>query len=78
MTHTPHELGEKFPDKKDKIHRLKMNNEHFARLADKYHEVNREVHRIEAEVEAASDMRAEELKKERIKLLDEIVDILNA
>jgi len=78
MTHTPHELGEKFPDKKDKIHELKMNNEHFAHLADKYHEVNREIHRIEAEVEAASDVRAEELKKERIKLLDEIVKMLDA
>jgi len=72
MTHTPHELAAKFPHKKDKIHELKMSDEHFAHLAERYHEVNREIHRIEAEVEAASDMRLEDLKKERIKLLDEV------
>jgi uncharacterized protein YdcH (DUF465 family) len=77
MTHTPHELGEKFPDKKDRIHQLKMSDDHFAQLADKYHEVNREIHRIEVEVEPASDARTEDLKKERIKLLDEITEILD-
>jgi len=77
MTHTPHELAAKFPHLKDKIHDLKMKDNHFANLSEKYHEVNREIHRIEAEVEAASDMRAEELKKERILLLDEISGILN-
>lgn len=78
MTHTPHELAEKFPEFKDKIHDLKMNNQHFSNLADEYHKANREVHRIETEVESASDVRAEELKKHRIKLLDEITAILHA
>ena len=77
MTHTPHELAAKFPHLKDKIHDLKMSDHHFANLADKYHEVNREIHRIEVEVEAASDVRTEDLKKERIHLLDEISAILN-
>ncbi len=78
MTHTPHELAEKFPQFKDKIHDLKLNNQHFAHLADEYHKANREVHRIESEVESASDVRAEDLKKHRIKLLDEITAILHA
>jgi len=77
MTHTPHELAEKFPQFKDKIHDLKMNDHHFANLFEKYHDVNREIHRIEVEVEAASDMRAEELKKERILLLDELTEMLH-
>jgi hypothetical protein len=38
--------------------------------------VNREVHRIEAETEAASDERFETLKKKRLKLLDELTDIV--
>jgi len=78
MTHTPHELAEKFPDFKEKIHDLKLNNEHFAGLAEDYHKINREIHRIEAEVESASDFRAEDLKKKRITLLDEITAILHA
>jgi hypothetical protein len=51
-------------------------NAHFARLADEYHEVNREIHRIGADVEAASDARAEELKKRRLALKDEIAGFL--
>jgi len=77
MTHVPHELVEKFPKLKDKIHELKLSDAHFARLEAEYHKVNREVHRIEAEAEAASDLRAEELKKIRIKLLDELTSILH-
>jgi uncharacterized protein YdcH (DUF465 family) len=34
--------------------------------------VNREIHRIEAEVEPSSDARAEDLKKQRLLLMDEI------
>jgi len=76
MTHTPHELAAKFPHKKDQIHKLKLSDDHFAHLAEEYHKVNREIHRIEVEVEAASDERAEDLKKMRIKLLDEVSNYL--
>ena len=78
MTHVPHELHEEFPEAAESLHQLKMENAHFAKLADEYHEVNREIHRIEADVEAASDARAEELKKRRLTLKDEIAGILSA
>ena len=77
MSHTPHELHEEFPELGDKIIQMKENDAHFARLADEYHAVNREVHRIEAETEAASDQRADELKKQRLGLLDEITVIVS-
>lgn len=77
MTHTPHELAEEFPEASGTIHRLKMESAHFARLADQYHTVNREIHRIESEVEAASDQRSETLKKERLALKDEIARLLH-
>jgi uncharacterized protein len=76
MTHVPHELHEEFPEAGDALHRLKVENAHFARLADEYHQVNREIHRIEAEVEAATDERAENLKKRRLALKDEIAGLL--
>ena len=78
MSHTPHELAEIFPDDADLIHRLKGENAHFAKLADQHHEVNRAVHRIEAEVEPTSDAHAEELKKQRLALQDEIAGMLAA
>lgn len=72
MSHTPHDLRDEFPDAVDALHVLKTSNSHFATLADRYHDVNREIHRIESEVEAASDNRLEGLKKQRLALLDDI------
>ena len=76
MSHTPHELAAEFPADAAIIHKLKAADAHFAKLADDYHEVNREIHRIEVEVEAASDERTEVLKKQRLALADEIGAIL--
>lgn len=74
--HTPNELTEIFKRDRDLITQLKGEDAHFARLAEEYHEVNREVHRIEAETEAASDERFETLKKQRLSLLDQITAIV--
>ena len=76
MSHTPHELIAEFPDKADKIHALKTSNAHFAKLAEEYHEVNRVVHRIETDVEPASDETLEDLKKKRLHLKDTIAAML--
>ena len=74
--HTPNELTKIFERDRELVTQLKTQDAHFARLADEYHEVNRQVHRIEAETEAASDERFEALKKQRLKLLDEITAIV--
>ncbi|MEQ3650262.1 YdcH family protein [Hyphomonas sp.] len=78
MSHTPHELVEEFPDAADRIHALKEADGHFARLADEYHEVNRQIHRIETNVEPASDAFQTQLRKHRMALKDEINTILSA
>lgn len=75
--HTPHELHDEFPDAADTIHHLKLNDAHFAKLAEEHHTVNRAIHRIETEIEPASDEHLEELKKQRLHLLDKIAAILN-
>ncbi len=74
--HTPNQLTQIFRRDRDLTTRLKASDAHFAKLADAYHEVNREVHRIEAETEAAGDERVEALKKQRLGLLDEITAIV--
>jgi len=76
MSHVPHELAEEFPDHKQKLHDLKVSEAHFARLAEQYHELNREIHRIEAAGVNTSDETFEDLKKKRLALKDEIYAML--
>jgi len=75
-SHTPHELHEEFPEHAETIHRLKLEDSHFAKLAEQYHEVNRDVHRMETEVEPVSEQTERELRKRRMQLKDEIAAYL--
>ena len=76
MSHTPHELAEEFPDHVDRMHALKAENAHFAKLTDEYHDVNRKVHRAETNVEPIGRFAEEELRKKRTQLKDEIWSML--
>lgn len=76
MAHTPHELAEEFPQYAAKMRELKAGNSHFAKLAEAYHEVNRAIHRSEAEIEPMGDTEEHEMRKKRMKLKDEIYALL--
>lgn len=76
MSHVPHELHDEFPGDTDILHRLKTEDTRFARLADQYHQLNRDIHRAETDVEPTSDARIEQMKKERLSLLDVIAAML--
>jgi hypothetical protein len=67
------DFAQEYPEYKDKIHEMKMSNAHFAKLLNEYHDVNKEILRIEKEIEAASDERLEDLKKKRLQLSDEMI-----
>lgn len=71
-----HDLHHEFPEFSDEIRHLKMNDNHFSRLFDEYHEINQEVHRIEQGVENTSDEYIEQKKKERLLLKDELFAML--
>ena len=77
MTHTPHELAADFPEHANKISELRQSDAHFARLADNYHALNRDVHRAETDVEPTSDDHLIEMRKQRMALKDEIYAILS-
>ncbi len=77
MGHTPHELSEEFPDKAERIHELKEANPHFAKLVDRYHDVNRAVHRAETNVEPTDELHEADLRKQRMALKDEIWRLLS-
>lgn len=76
MTIEKHDLHSEFPEFTDEIHHLKMNDNHFARLFNEYHEVDQEVHRIEQGVENTSDEYLEGKKKERLHLKDNLFIML--
>lgn len=76
MSHTPHELSDEFPEYAQQIHDLKVSDAHFAKLADAYHDVNRQIHRMETEVEPVADHVEEDLRKKRLALKDEIAAYL--
>ncbi|HBA36205.1 MAG TPA: GTP-binding protein [Gammaproteobacteria bacterium] len=77
MSVEKHDLVHELPEYREKIHDLKMNNAHFARLFEQYHEVDHAVHRIESGAEAAADDYLEGLKKERLALKDQLYALLN-
>lgn len=78
MTVEHHDLQHDFPEFHDRIHALKTANPKFARLFDEYHEVDREVRRIEQEIETPSDAYTEQLKMRRVRLKDELYTLLRA
>lgn len=78
MSNTPHELAAEFPEFADKMSTLKQSDAHFAKLADTYHEVNRQVHRAETNVEPMEQLAEDQLRKQRAALKDEIYTLLKA
>lgn len=76
MSHTPHELAEEFPDHVQAISTLKSTDAHFAKLSEAYHEINRAIHRAETNVEPTDDFHFSEMRKERLRLKDEIAGLL--
>ncbi|MGV2873201.1 YdcH family protein [Colwellia sp. E150_009] len=71
-----HDLHHEFPEFEAEIHHLKMNDNHFARIFNDYHEVNQEIVRIEQGVENTSDEYLEQKKKERLQFKDELFVML--
>ena len=71
-----HSLAKEFPEYKDRIHEMKIENPRFAKLFENYDEVDKEIYRIEEEIETPSDEYTEELKKKRLFLKDQIYRML--
>lgn len=78
MSHTPHELHAEFPEYAQKITTLKQTDAHFARLAEAYHDLNRQVHRAETLLEPLDELAEMELRKTRARLKDDIYRLLSA
>jgi uncharacterized protein YdcH (DUF465 family) len=71
-----HPLIEEFPEHKETIHDLKMNNAHFGRLAHEYEGIDKSIYRAEQGIEVVNDDYLETLKHERLHLKDLIFAML--
>ncbi|WP_409524349.1 YdcH family protein [Nitrincola sp. MINF-07-Sa-05] len=73
-----HDLIHELPEFREQIHQMKMDNAHFAKLFDEYHQHDHEVRRIENGVEVSSDEYIENLKKQRLSLKDQLFAMLKS
>jgi uncharacterized protein YdcH (DUF465 family) len=71
-----HDLHHEFPEYAEAIHGLKMSSKHFARLFDEYHVLTSRIEAIEVNDSPVTDMELEGMKKQRLKLKDELYAML--
>ncbi len=76
MANTPHELAQEFPEYVNQIRHLRETDGHFYRISNEYHDINREVHRAETNVEPVDDFHMADIRKKRMQLKDEIYEML--
>ena len=71
-----HPLIAEFPEQRDALHALKLENAHFQRLMHSYEDIDKEIGRMEEGIETPADEVLTALKKERLDLKDQIADML--
>ena len=69
-------LHDLFPDDGEILHALKLDDAHFRTLSDQHNLLAKQIYRIETDIEPASDEHLEELKKQRLALLDEVAAMI--
>ncbi len=71
-----HDIPHEFPEHLDLIHTLQDNHSGFQRMYIEYHALDNEIRDIEQNIEPVSDYYAENLKKRRVLLKDQIYAVL--
>ena len=78
MTVDHHDLVHEFPEYKERIHQLKMDNAHFAKLFEEYNDLTNKIEVLENTEVPVADESLEDLKKQRLTLKDELYAMLTA
>ena len=73
-----HPLHSEFPDHIDSIHRLKTEDAHIRRLMIEYDEIDKEIFRMEENIETPEEAVLTVEKKKRLHLKDQILKMLIA
>ena len=71
-----HDLHQEFPNFTDAIDTLKAGNAHFARLFASYNRLTGKVEDLEENDMPVADFTLEDMKKQRVKLKDELYHML--
>ncbi|MEF3192745.1 MAG: YdcH family protein [Halothiobacillaceae bacterium] len=78
MTVDHHDLVHEFPEHKERIHQLKMDNAHFAKLFDEYNDLTNRIEVLENNGVPVADESLEDMKKQRLALKDALYAMLTA
>lgn len=73
-----HSLINEFPEFKDDIHQLKMDDAHFKKLYEEYNHLTKEVEKREQEIVPTTTAEEEKLKKQRLQLKDTLQGYIKA
>jgi uncharacterized protein YdcH (DUF465 family) len=73
-----HDLLHELPEYQDRIHQLKLENVHFRKVFDEYHELEHEIHRINTGIETVTDEQLHQLKANLLFMKDELVSIIKS
>jgi len=76
MSELNHSLYNDFPEHRSQIEKLKNENPLFAEKAAEYHKLDHSVRGLQMSEIPASDHRFEEMKMRRLKLKDELYQML--
>lgn len=71
-----HSIVHEFPEHQERIYELKMNDSHFKKLFDSYHETDHTIHSIETGATPTTDEHLNELRVKRVHLKDSIYEYL--
>ncbi|NIX76903.1 YdcH family protein [Microvirga terricola] len=76
MSKPSDDLEDDFPNQADRIARLTANNPHFARLLEKYRELNHAIHALDTHLDPKAQDEEEALKMKRVQIKDALAAIL--
>ena len=65
-----------FPEFRDLITKLKVEDAYFANLFDKHNELDQRIKNIESNIELGTHNEVEMLKKEKLRLKDSMYEVL--
>ena len=65
-----------FPEFRALITTLKQSDQHFTRLFDQHNDLDQKIKNMEAQIEPGTGLVIENLKKEKLRLKDELYTVL--
>lgn len=65
-----------FPEYREQIAQLRANDRHFSRIFDEHNKLDHEIKQLEDKASPVYDVEMENLKKQKLRLKEEIYDML--